>query len=200
MTGMIRAANLLALLLFFQGCIIAPLRVANDLRVTVTDQQTGAPIGGAPVVYLVCDIHDFDCSNGRLVETISDTQGHVHIEGRRKWGVWIPTPGGLPVPNHTIAIWAPGYSAYVFQQYGGTIQDLAERIDSPAVRGALKRIPADLRSSDPALNPRRELTGGQIRLRPVVQPEPNSQLQRTPARSLESLLFRSARRAGAAEL
>jgi hypothetical protein len=200
MTGMIKTANLLAVLLFFQGCIVAPLRVANELTVTVTDHQTGAPIEGAPVVYFVCDIHDFDCSNGRLVETTSDAQGYVHIEGRREWGAWIPAPGGLPVPNHTIAIWAPGYSAYVFRQYGGTIQDLAERIDSPTVRRALRRIPADLRSSDPALNPQRELTGGQIRLRRAVQPEPNSQLQRTPARSLESLVSRSARRAGAAEL
>ena len=160
----IRTLLLLAPMLLSQACIIAPLRVANDLRVTVTDHETGAPIAGASVVYFACDIHDFDCGNGILVETTSDQQGRVDIKGRRKWGLWIAAPGGLPVTNHTIAIWAPGYSAYVFHQYGGNLSDM---IDDPEVRDALNRIPEDQRSSDDAINPRRELIGGRIRLRPA---------------------------------
>jgi len=159
-----RTAILLSSILLAQGCIVAPLRVANDLRVTVTDHQSGAPIAAASVVYYVCDIHDFRCAHGRLVETTSDEQGRVHIKGRRQWGLWIAAPGGLPVPNHTIAIWVPGYSAYVFRQYGGTVEELMDRIDDPAVRDVLKRIPADRRSSDDTVNPQRELIGGKIRL------------------------------------
>src|SRR5438876_4471902 len=120
----------LVLLLSFQGCIIAPLRVAETLDVKVVDAQNGALIQGAKVIYFVCDIHDFQCKHATIVRTTSNESGDLKIEGHRKWGVWIPAPGGLPVPNHFIAIWAPGYSAFVFGQYGDTVESIRHGFDA----------------------------------------------------------------------
>jgi hypothetical protein len=107
---------------------VAPLRIAEPLDVTVVDAESGAPIPGATTLYFVCDIHDFDFSAARFERRTSNEKGKVKIHGHRKWGVWFPAPGGLPVPNHFIAIWAPGYSAFVFSQYDETVEDLKTRI------------------------------------------------------------------------
>jgi len=155
----------LALLLSFQGCIIAPLRVAETLDVKVVDAQNGAPIQGAKAIYFVCDIHDFECKHATIVRTVSNESGDLKIEGRRKWGVWIPAPGGLPVPNHFIAIWALGYSAFVFGQYGDTVESIKRTVQRQDVIEAFDSIPSDQLSSDPSLNPKEELIGGKIRLR-----------------------------------
>jgi hypothetical protein len=155
----------LTLLLSVQGCIVAPLRVAEPLDVRVVDAQDGAPIPGATVIYFVCDIHDFRCEHAALMRTTSNASGGLKIEGRRRWGVWIPTPGGLPVPNHFIAIWAPRYSAFVFGQYGDTVESIKKRVPRQDVLEAFDSISSDRSSSDPSLNPKEELIGGKIRLR-----------------------------------
>jgi hypothetical protein len=152
-------------LLLCGGCIVAPLRIANDLKITVVDDATGKPIPVAPVVYFVCVVHDFSCRHAIFVETRTNASGLVRIKGKRKWGVWIPAPGGLPVPNHTIAVWAPGHSAFVFTQYGSGIEDTKWRVQRADVLAALDRVPADTSSSDPRLNPVASLAGGVIRLR-----------------------------------
>src|SRR5688500_17007192 len=94
----------------------------EPLHVTVVDAQTGRPIPNATVIHMACDVHDSRCERARLVRTSSSEKGTVRISGRREWGPWGPAPGALPVPNHFIAIWADGYSAYVFAQYGDTVE------------------------------------------------------------------------------
>ena len=153
-----------AALLSLSGCIIAPLRVAAPLDVTVVDAEDHTPIVNAVVVYLVCDIHDFGCDHGRLVSGTSSEKGHVKIDGQRKWGLWVIVPGGVPIPNHFIAIWAPGYSAYVFAQYGGSVDSIKQRVSRSDIRAALRSIPKDTSSSDALLNAEQELNGGSIRL------------------------------------
>ena len=155
----------LALLLLVSGCIVVPLRVMEPFEVTVTDSETVTPISNATIVYLACDVHDFRCRHADLVRGTSSATGIVKIDGRRKWGIWIPAPGGLPAPNHFIAIWAPGYSAFVFAQYGDTVESRKRGIDRADILEALNAIPADQTSSDSSLNPREELVGGTIRLR-----------------------------------
>ena len=153
-----------AALLSLSGCIIAPLRVAAPLDVTVVDAQDRTPIANAVVVYLVCDIHDFGCDHARLVSATSSDKGEVKIDGQRKWGFWVIVPGGVPVPNHFIAIWAPGYSAYVFAQYGDSVDSARRRVRRSDIRAALSSIPKDTSSSDALLNAEQELNGGSIRL------------------------------------
>ena len=161
----IRMFLTLVLLLSFQGCIIAPLRVAETLDVKVVDAQNGALIQGAKVIYFVCDIHDFQCKHATIVRTTSNESGDLKIEGHRKRGVWIPAPGGLPVPNHFIAIWAPGYSAFVFGQYGDTVESIKTRVRRPDVLEAFDSIPSDRSPIDRSFNPQQEFSGGKIRLR-----------------------------------
>ena len=158
----------IGLLVFLQGCFVAPLRVAETLDVTVVDAQTALPIPHVTVVYLVCDIHDIQCRHAILVRTSSSERGDLKVGGRREWGPWFPAPGGLPIPNHFIAIWAPGYSAFVFGQYDRTVESKKELVERQDVLDALDSIPNDRSSSDPLLNPRRELHGGKIRLRKLA--------------------------------
>jgi hypothetical protein len=153
------------LLLLGSGCVIAPLRVAEPLEVIVTDAQSGTPIAEATVIYLVCDVHDFGCKHAKLVRATSALNGEVKIDGQRKWGVWVPAPGGLPAPNHFIAIWAPGYSAFVFSQYGDNVESLKKGTKRADLLDALNSVPSDQASSDPSLNSKEELIGGKIRLR-----------------------------------
>ena len=160
----------LALVLTCQGCIVAPLPVSASLDVSIIDADSGAPISGATVVYFVCDVHDFRCDHGRLVRTTASSSGKVKIPRRWQWGLWIAAPGGLPVPNHFIAIWAPGYSPFMFSQYDDPLERVIARIGAtrPDVAEELKALPATNSSSDRSLNPPRELTGGKIRLRRAV--------------------------------
>lgn len=160
-------------LFILTGClpIHDTIRVAEPLDVIVIDAETEKPIPGASVVYLVCDLHDYVCDKGKLIRTISNEMGEVKIEGETKTGTWILAPGGLPVPDHLIAIWAPGYSAFVFIQHKSAdapIDELLERkkksIRRRDILEALQEIPEDKASSDERLNSKKELIGGKIRL------------------------------------
>ncbi|MEW6002833.1 MAG: hypothetical protein AB1638_09345 [Nitrospirota bacterium] len=137
----------------------------------MVDAETEKSIAGASVVYLVCDLHDYGCSRGKLIRTTSNEKGEVKIEGETKSGTWALAPGGLPVPSHLIAIWAPRYSAFVFIQYKSAdahIDELLERkkksVKRTDILKALQEIPEDKASSDERLNTKEELTGGKIRL------------------------------------
>lgn len=167
------AISLFVSLFMLTGCIPIhdTIRVAEPLEVIVVDAETEKPIPAASVVYLVCDLHDYGCSRGKLIRTTSDEKGEVKIEGETKTGIVFPRPGGLPVPNHLIAIWSPGYSAFVFIQYKSAdapIDELLERKKKSVTRTdilkALQEIPEDKASSDEQLNPKKELIGGKIRL------------------------------------
>lgn len=165
--------SLFVSLFILTGCIPIhdTIRTAEPLDVLVVDAETEKPIAGASVVYLVCDLHDYGCSRGKLICTTSNEKGEIKIEGETKTGTWVPAPGGLPVPDHLIAIWALGYSSFVFIQYKSAdapIAELLERkkksITRTDILKALLEIPEDKASSDERLNPKKELIGGKIRL------------------------------------
>ena len=160
----LKAMLTIGLVLSFQGCFVAPLRVADNLDVTVVDAQSSLPIPQATLVYLVCDVHDIECRHAILARASSSEGGRLRVCGRREWGPWVPAPGGLPVPNHFVAIWAPGYSAFVFGQYDRTVESKKRLVGCQDVLDALNLIPGDRSSSDPLLNPKQELHGGKIRL------------------------------------
>jgi hypothetical protein len=146
------------------GCIIWPLKVSYELQVQVLDADSGAPIPHAQVVYIACDIHDFDCSHARVVRTTANEKGEVDIESKRRFRFWVIAPGGLPVPSHLIAIWAPDYGAFVFSQYGNMIDGRKQQIERQDIMNILNEIPSDQSSSGESLNPRTELIGGKIKL------------------------------------
>lgn len=174
MTFKAHAAFILFVFLFIlTGCIPFhdAIRVAEPLEVIVVDAETENPIVGASVVYLVCDLHDYGCSRGKLIRTTSNEKGEVKIEGETKTGTWVLAPGGLPVPDHLISIWSPGYSAFVFIQYKSAdvpIDEALKRrkkgIERTDILEALREIPEDESSSDERLNSKKELIGGKIRL------------------------------------
>ena len=146
------------------GCFVAPLRVANPLAVTVVDADNGTPIPQATVIYIVSDIHDYACKEGRVVRTTGDKQGSVYIPGKRRWGFYIAAPGGLPVADHLIAIWAPGYSTYIFSQYSNITTWNRLCRDRSDILQAISEIPQEKRIDDPWLNLRADLIGGKIKL------------------------------------
>jgi hypothetical protein len=162
----------LAFVLISAGCIVAPLPVSAPVDALIVDADDDRPIAGAAVVHFVCDVHDFHCHHGRLVRTESSADGRVRIPRRWRWGLWIAAPGGLPVPNHFVAIWAPGYSPFVFSQYEDPLEHAIERIgvSRPDVAAELKALPDATLSSDPTLNPPAQLIGGRIRLHKSESP------------------------------
>lgn len=152
--------------LLLTGCVFAPLPISAPLRTTVVDSDSGAAIPGAQVLRVVKDVHDSGGRDERVVRTTTDAQGKVSVPRVWRWGLWISAPGGLPVPNHLIAIWAPGYRTFLFHQY----DDLAARerdATRDEIRAALREIPREAVSDDAKLNPSRELNGGKIRLVPL---------------------------------
>ena len=126
---LLRSSLLVILALSLRGCFIWPLKVAEELDVEVIDAESERPIPRAEVVYLACDFHDFSCNRAKLVRTQSNEKGKTEIDSTTRWGLWISAPGGIPVPNHLIAIWAPGYSAFVFSQYPESIGRRASGIN-----------------------------------------------------------------------
>jgi len=108
---------LFSLIPFLTGCFY-PARTIMPLETKVVDAKTGSPIEKATALRVVCDIHDFRCTRGQMDQSETNKDGKVQLDGKWKWRLWFPAPGGLPVPNHHIAIWKSGYKAFVFSQYG----------------------------------------------------------------------------------
>ena len=161
----LNAVSVIVLALALGGCFIWPLKVAEELDVQVIDAKTNDPISNADVVYLACDVHDFGtCSHARLVRTKASDSGSVQISSKRRWGIWLPAPGGMPAPNHLIAIWAPGYKAFVFSQYGNSVAKTMGDTKRQDIIEALGEVPSEQSLNDESLNPRSELVGGKIRL------------------------------------
>ncbi|ALA57716.1 hypothetical protein NITMOv2_1288 [Nitrospira moscoviensis] len=100
---LLKSLLLAALALNLGGCIW-PLKIAEGLEAEVVDAASGNPIPLADVVYLACDFHDFSCNHATLVRTKANEQGKIAIGSTRQWGFWLPAPGGIPVPNHLVAI------------------------------------------------------------------------------------------------
>ena len=164
MLWLIKIILIIFLVINLSGCIIWPLKTSIELEVTVVDTDTNMPVPNAQVVYLACDIHDWGCDHARLVRTTANENGEIDIADSRRFGLWIIAPGGIPAPNHLIAIWAPGYSAYAFSQYGDTVESRKRDIKRQDIIDALNEIPSDQSSSSESLNPRAELIGGKIKL------------------------------------
>jgi hypothetical protein len=143
--------------------MVWPAEVMLPLKVTIVDAETGAPIEGADVLRIACDVHDRSCARGILDVRQSDENGHVDLEGERKWRVIIAAAGGVPLPNHKIAIWKSGFEAFVFSQYD-SIDSLASRSNREDIKAALKEIPSERRVYGQELDPSTVFAGGTIRL------------------------------------
>jgi hypothetical protein len=166
-----RASNRLAItvlgcILVLPGCFPAPLRVANPVKVTVVDAETGRPIGNAAVVHIVCT--GSRCENATLLRTTTGTDGALTIDGRRQWGVWIAAPHGMPFVRQFTAIWADGYSGFVHSDFHDTAELMKLRARRQDLIQALASIPNDLSSSDPSLNPVKNLRRATIQLKKVT--------------------------------
>jgi len=129
------------LLLTLGGCVIYPMRVVLPLETTVVDSSTGKPVPNVKYIRVVCDIHDFSCKEPTIDTGESDENGRIGLSGHRKWGVWLPLPGGLPAPNHQIAIWAEGYKVVIFSQYDDDIERFKNMQRNIKVKLILDAIP-----------------------------------------------------------
>lgn len=154
---------LIPLLSLVTGCAY-PARIVMPLETRVVDAETGAPIEEATVLRVVCDIHDFKCTHGYVDRAETNHDGKIQLRGRREWGLWIPAPGGLPVPNHQIAIWKAGYEAFVFSQYGD-ISHIQSSTDRADLRTALQEIPQARKNYSPRDHPEKLFEDGRVELR-----------------------------------
>lgn len=160
---------LLFLVNLLAGCIIYPMQVVTPLETTVVDAKTGIPIEGAQVLRVVCDIHDYGCNRGKIDIGQTNKEGEIEISGKRQWGIWILGPGGLPVPNHQIAIWKDGYYVFVFSQYGNNIDRFKRRLQSQGgnsqmIMDAINEIPQERKYIKNNRKASSMLTGGKVLL------------------------------------
>jgi len=143
-----------------------PARTVMPLKTEVVDAESGQPIEGASYLRIVCDVHDFNCSSAKIDRGITRKDGFIEVNGERKWGLYIFAPGGVPVPNHNIAIWKPGYLAFVFSQYGN-IETIKETTDREDIIKAINEIPNQRTTFDPSTNPNDLFLNGQIKLHKI---------------------------------
>jgi len=163
-------ALLISLLPLLTGCPY-PARTVMPLETQVVDAGTGTPIGGASVLRIVCDIHDRKCTNGQLEKSETDKDGKIKLKGKRQWGLWFPAPGGLPAPNHQIAIWKPGYQAFAFSQYGD-INDLLSWTDREDLKKAIQEVPKERKNLTPNDNPENMFENGKVKLQRLTHNPP----------------------------
>lgn len=151
------------------GCIPWPIQIIEPLDVSVVDATTGQPLANVEYLRIVCDVHDFTCAHARVDAGLA-ADGHLALPGRRDWGPWTPVPGGLPAPNHQIAIWKPGYQAFVFSQYDDDIDSFASKIERLDIKRQTARIPHE-RTYLHSAEPEKILRGGIIRLQRAGAPD-----------------------------
>jgi hypothetical protein len=155
---------LVLLLVALAGCFPYPARIVMPLRTRVVDAGTGQPISGAKVLRVMCDIHDFTCANAIVDRGETNQEGQIDLPGKRRWQLFIPFPGGMPVPNHQIAIWKPGYVAFVFSQYGDVDHLIRKSCERQDLLAALHEIPAERRVYTPRDQPEQLLLDGRVAL------------------------------------
>ena len=155
---------LIPLILLHSGCLIFPMKVVLPLTTITIDAETEEPIFGASVLRIVCDMHDFDCSNAYMDLGSTNKNGLINLPGKRKWGIWILAPGGLPAPNHHIAIWKKGYSAFVFTQYDDHFEKSNFSMNRQDIQEAINKIPIERRYMNEDQSPNELFDGGKIRL------------------------------------
>lgn len=155
---------MILMMLSISGCVlIYPARIVMPLQTKVVDSRSGKPIENAKVLRIVCDVHDYRCSRGRVDKLETDSDGIVKASGDRKWGAYIPAPGGMPAPNHHIAVWKDGYYAFVFSQYGN-IDDIKDRTDRQDIIDAIEEIPGERKESTVYDDPEKMFLGGEVKL------------------------------------
>jgi hypothetical protein len=93
------------------------MRTVEPVDAKVIDADTDRQLDDVNYLRIVCDVHDFGCDHALLEKGIS-RGGILRLESERRWGLWMPVPGGVPVPNHQLAVWKEGYHAFIFSQYG----------------------------------------------------------------------------------
>ena len=140
------------------------MKVVMPLKTRVIDSETDQPVSGAKVLRIVCDVHDFDCNDAYMDTGATNRNGEIELDGKRKWGVWMPVPGGLPAPNHQIAIWKEGYQAFVFSAYDGDITKFEETVRRADIRKAIKEIPKERNLLGEGQDPNQLFSGGEIKL------------------------------------
>jgi len=153
-------------LLFFvlSGCFAFPLRTIEPLRVTVIDASTGTPIANAIVLRVVCDIHNRDCKDAFIDMNKTNEKGIIRLSGKRDCGPWVAAPGGMPAPNHQIAIWKEGYSAFVFSQFDNDIDKFASKTINKKIIEAVSKIPKERRYLPLDTDPNSVFNNGEIKL------------------------------------
>lgn len=141
------------------------------LETQVVDAESGASIEGAQVLRIVCDIHDMKCARGKIDKEQTDRNGKIEMKGERKWGIWFPAPGGIPAPNHRIAIWKTGYQAFAFSQYG-EINDLLSWTNREDLKKAIQEVPKERKNYTPDANPEQMFENGKVKLQRLTHNTP----------------------------
>ncbi len=162
---MVKLLGLLVLILCTTSCFVFPLETVMPVEITVIDARTGKELVNIHYVRIVIDVHDFRCIKPFLEEGIIENGREFHLDNKREWGVYMPAPGGLPVPMHHIAIWKDGYKAVVFSPFDLNDEKLSQRCSNHAnIQRVLKTIPM---SQTFIKEPFEKLLGGTVKLMPI---------------------------------
>lgn len=164
------AAVILSMIMFlvlFGGYKPHRVHLIMPLSTRVVDADTGHSIAGAQVLRIVDDFHGYrnDHAYAQMERSYSDANGHVEMDGKREWRFRPSGPGRFPVPNHKIAIWKPGYKAFVFSQYSSIyeISSCTKRVD---LKKAIGEIPHNRIEYGVSDNLNKMLNEGTVKLQP----------------------------------
>jgi len=142
------------------------MRTVEPVDAKVIDANTGKQLDDVNYLRIACDVHDFGCGHALLEKGIS-REGILQLDSKRRWGLWMPVPGGVPVPNHQIAVWKDGYYAFIFSQYDANIDEFARRANRADIKSAIDQIPKERKYLYSNQNPNDILLGGVIKLVPL---------------------------------
>jgi len=158
---------MIMVLVLFWGYKPTRVHLIMPLSTRVVDADSGQPIAGAQVLRIVDDIHGYRNGHAyaQMERSYSDTNGHIEMEGKRKWRFRPLGPGSFPVPNHKIAIWKPGYKAFVFSQYS-SISEISSRMDREDLKKAIGEIPRNRIEYGVSDNLNIMLNNGTVKLQP----------------------------------
>lgn len=165
----------LSVLLFIlcnTSCIVFPWETVLPVESKVIDDQTGKELVNINYLRIVIDVHDFGCNKPYLEEGVIEKGLEFHLDNKREWGVYLPVPGGLPVPMHYIAIWKEGYHAVVFSPYDLNDEKLSQECSNHEnIKYALEKIPKPRTFITQPFDINEKLLGGTIKLVPIEHKE-----------------------------
>ena len=156
----------IAVALLLAGCYF-PATVRSTVKARVIDAESSQPIGDVNVLRIVCDVHDFRCDGVQVDRGQTNSDGRIKLKGSRKWGLWLPAPGGMPAPNHQVVIWKKGYAPIAFSQYG-TLAEFERRHAHKSFVKDLAEVPHELTQIESGSELYRAVfTNGVIKLKPT---------------------------------